>query len=160
MGFWIISGNKKITENKNVAHRVDKTSFWSNFCPLNVLNVYKVQKQPPEVFLKKGVLRNFAKFTGKHLCESAFFNKVAAACNVFLWILQNFSEHLFLQNTFGGCLLIISLFMTGICIPCHSCSINWICMLTDSSINWSDRSFFDFAWKDALDNNRNNEISE
>ena len=25
------------------------------------------QKQPPDVFYKKGVLRNFAKFTGKHL---------------------------------------------------------------------------------------------
>ena len=25
----------------------------------------------------KGVLRNFAKFTGKHLCQSPFFNKVA-----------------------------------------------------------------------------------
>ena len=35
----------------------------------------------PEVFCKKGILRNFAKFTGKHLCES-LFNKVAgAACN-------------------------------------------------------------------------------
>ena len=31
----------------------------------------------PEVFSKKGVLRNFAKFTGKHLCQSLFFNKVA-----------------------------------------------------------------------------------
>ena len=30
-----------------------------------------------EVFCKKGVLRNFAKFTGKHLCQSLFFNKVA-----------------------------------------------------------------------------------
>ena len=27
--------------------------------------------------LKKGVLRNFAKFTGKHLCQNLFFNKVA-----------------------------------------------------------------------------------
>ena len=35
------------------------------------------QKQPPEVFRKKGVLRNFAKFRGKHLCQSFFFNKVA-----------------------------------------------------------------------------------
>ena len=35
------------------------------------------QKQPPEVFCKKGVLRNFAKFTGKYLCQSLFFNKVA-----------------------------------------------------------------------------------
>ena len=27
----------------------------------------------PEVFYKKGVLRNFTKFTGKHLCQSLFF---------------------------------------------------------------------------------------
>ena len=31
----------------------------------------------PEVFFKKGVLRNFTKFTGKHLYQSLFFNKVA-----------------------------------------------------------------------------------
>ena len=29
------------------------------------------------MFCKKGVLRNFAKLTGKHLCQSLFFNKVA-----------------------------------------------------------------------------------
>ena len=34
------------------------------------------QKQSPEVFCKKGVLRNFAKFTAKHLCQSLFYNKV------------------------------------------------------------------------------------
>ena len=32
--------------------------------------------------MKKGVLRNFTKFTEKHLCESLFFNTVAGlACN-------------------------------------------------------------------------------
>ena len=30
-----------------------------------------------EVFYKKGVLRNYAKFTGKNLYQSLFFNKVA-----------------------------------------------------------------------------------
>ena len=30
-----------------------------------------------KVFCKKCVLRNFAKFTGKDLCQSLFFNKVA-----------------------------------------------------------------------------------
>ena len=30
----------------------------------------------PEVFCKKGVLRNFTKFTRKPLCQSLFFNKV------------------------------------------------------------------------------------
>ena len=28
-------------------------------------------------FCKKGVLKNFAKFPGKHLCRSLFFNRVA-----------------------------------------------------------------------------------
>ena len=30
----------------------------------------------PEVFCKKGVLKNFAKFTVKHLCQSLFFDIV------------------------------------------------------------------------------------
>ena len=31
----------------------------------------------PVVFCKKDVRRNFAKFKGKHLCQSFFLNKVA-----------------------------------------------------------------------------------
>ena len=31
--------------------------------------------------VRKGVLRNFAKFTGKHLRQSLYFNKVAEASN-------------------------------------------------------------------------------
>ena len=35
-----------------------------------------------EVFYEKGVLKNFAKFIGKYLCQSLFFIKVAlSACN-------------------------------------------------------------------------------
>ena len=60
----------------------------------------------PEVFCKKYILRNFIKSTGKHLCQSLFFNKVAGprtGTGVFLWILWNFYEHLFSKNTSGGC---------------------------------------------------------
>ena len=50
--------------------------------PENVL----LQKQPPEAIFKKSVLRYFAKFTGKHLRQRVFFNKVACvrpeACNL------------------------------------------------------------------------------
>ena len=35
-----------------------------------------LQKQSPSMFCKKVVLRNFGKFTGKHLRQSLFFNKV------------------------------------------------------------------------------------
>ena len=31
----------------------------------------------PELFCKKDLLRNFAKFIGKHLCKSLVFNKIA-----------------------------------------------------------------------------------
>ena len=45
------------------------------------MTVFGVQKlhgsSCSEVFCKKGVLRNFAKFIGKRLCQSLFFNKVA-----------------------------------------------------------------------------------
>ena len=72
----------------------------------DVMCVQYVQKQPPEVFFKKGVLKNFASFTGKHLCWSLFFNKVAdlRVCNFIEKRLQHryipvelakFYEHLF-----------------------------------------------------------------
>ena len=45
----------------------------------NLASVYlrQCRSSRPEVFCKKGVLRNFVKFTGKHLCQSLFFNKLA-----------------------------------------------------------------------------------
>ena len=51
-----------------------------------------VQKQPQEVFYKKGVLKNFAKFTRKHMCQSLFFNKVAGPGSLF------FKEQLFYRT--------------------------------------------------------------
>ena len=42
----------------------------------------RLRSSRPDVFWEKYVLRNFTKFTGKHLCQSLFFNKVAGgACN-------------------------------------------------------------------------------
>ena len=42
--------------------------------------------------MKKGALKNFAKFTGKHLWQSLFFNKVGGVSPIF----KNafFTEHL------------------------------------------------------------------
>ena len=48
-------------------------------------NIWNKQKQPPKVFYEKGVLRHFAKLTGKHLCQSLFFNKVASWGLQFYW---------------------------------------------------------------------------
>ena len=43
----------------------------------NMHNLFLSRGGRPEVFYKKGVLRNFQKFTGKHKCQNLFFNKVA-----------------------------------------------------------------------------------
>ena len=66
--------------------------------------------------IKKGVLGNFAKFTGKHLCQRLFFNKVtglrpATLLKKSLWntcFPVNFTKFLrtpFLQNSSGRLLL-------------------------------------------------------
>ena len=43
---------------------------------MSFLITIKGRSSRPDVFIKNGVLRNFAKFTGKYLCQSLFFNKV------------------------------------------------------------------------------------
>ena len=56
----------------------------------------------PDVFCKKGILRNFAKLSGKRLCQSLYFNKVAGLrpANLLkqrLWrrcFLENFAKFL------------------------------------------------------------------
>ena len=58
--------------------------------------------------VRKGVLRNFANFTGKHLCQSLYFNKIReSGTGVFLWILRNFWQHLFYRTSLGDCFLLI-----------------------------------------------------
>ena len=45
---------------------------------LNIKIIYIIYREAAtEVFYKKGVLKNFSKFTGKHLRQSLFFDNVA-----------------------------------------------------------------------------------
>ena len=56
----------------------------------------------PEVFCKKAVLRNLTKFTGKHLFQSLFFNKVAGLrplAQVFSCEFCQISKSTFLHRT-------------------------------------------------------------
>ena len=50
----------------------------------------QVQKQPPEVFYKKDVLKNFAVFTGKYMCWSLVTLSKETHTGAFLRILRNF----------------------------------------------------------------------
>ena len=48
-----------------------------HYCKINHQGQWQRRSSPPEVFCKKGDPRNFVKLTGKSLCQSLFFNKVA-----------------------------------------------------------------------------------
>ena len=45
--------------------------------------------------LRKGVLRNFAKFTGKHLCQGLYFVKIVALAQVFFCKFCKISKNTF-----------------------------------------------------------------
>ena len=86
----IISGHKslaiwaqirltKIWEGKNqkllgfiIYHQSNFDEYLRTLCK-KAGNNFK--SSDPEMFCKKAVLRNFAKFPGKHLCQSLFFDK-------------------------------------------------------------------------------------
>ena len=79
--------------------------------------ILHAQKEPPEVLHKKVVVKNFAKLTGKHLCQTLFFNKVTTLFKKRLWrrcFPVNFAKFLrtpFLQNNSGVLLLHSTLFI-------------------------------------------------
>ena len=71
--------NENIKFNKNEAESKTENPNWV----LEKWSLYfSSRSSRPEVFCKKGVLRNFTKFTEKHLCQSLFFNK-DAGCRCF-----------------------------------------------------------------------------
>ena len=80
----------------------------------------------PEAFCRKGVLKNFAKLTGKHLCWILFYNKVAGlrteACNlikketpakVFFFEFCEISKNIIFTEHLGW--LFLSVFLAFLC---------------------------------------------
>ena len=108
-GFWIRLRLSSLNKSLN------KSLFFLLLFPLWI---NKVQKQSFTDVLYNIFLKKFAIFTEKHLRRSLFVSELyKSACKpanlfkkdsntgVFLWILQNFWEQLFLYNTFGSCFL-------------------------------------------------------
>ena len=76
----------------------EKTPYLGTFTQC-LSNYY--QKQLPEVFCKKRVLKIFGNFTEKHLCWCLFLMKV-----FFCKICETFKEHLFWRTSTNDFLLI------------------------------------------------------
>ena len=94
--------NRKVNTNINIktTHLISLT-FFSYFLSFDshvfiffvfcISSNYKCSHRKCSV--KKGAIRNFAKFTGKHLCQSLFLIKLQA------WSFAKFLRTPFLQNT-------------------------------------------------------------
>ena len=69
--------------NRGLCHEIVKFSFRIYFIAFTYTEEAVTDRSSrPEVFRKKGFPRKFTKFTGKHRCQSLFFNKVPGlACN-------------------------------------------------------------------------------
>ena len=81
--------------------------------------------------VKKVVLRNLSKFTGKHLCQSLFFNKAA-----------HLTEHLFHRTPLGDCFCFAyqkTLFYILFCLFFKSSKIFSV------SLRWNKKHFSSFS---------------
>ena len=116
----------------------------SNFMYLN-------RRSRPDVFFKKDVFTNSAKFRGKHLCQSLFFNKVsdrrpATLLKKRLWhrcFPVNFAKFLripFLTGHLWWLLLFKELFLIIISIISTAAMMNWFKIITP--INWEHCKFW------------------
>ena len=102
----------------------------------------------PEVLYKKETLKIFVKFTGKHLCQCVFFNKVVGLRSVTLLRMRprykcfsvNFPKFLripYLWNTFGSCLCTSKKVSTLLCFYFVRFLINgFFISLRKASYDW------------------------
>ena len=74
----MFSGGIK-TERWEEMVNITRSEVWLNkkHRKIENLSMCPYRSSCPELFCQEVVLENFAKFTGKHLCQSVFFNKVA-----------------------------------------------------------------------------------
>ena len=86
-------------------------SFFTEHLRWLLLSFFARTVEQYQVFCKKGVLKNFTKFTEKHLRQSFLFNEVTynfmkkkTLAHVFSCeFYEIFKNTFFLKNTFGGC---------------------------------------------------------
>ena len=119
-----------------------------------IVNIFRSSR--PEVFCKKIVLGNFAKFTGKHLCERLFFNDVAGLslatllkkylAQVFSWVFSGtdvsiFREHLRWQLLLFGRTLNIAYELNGRKNVCIFGNVIALHIILRNEILWNNGLF-------------------
>ena len=82
---------KYMIERQSIILKIYVINFLVHIC-YHIHDEFKVQKQPPVVFFKQNFLKNFAIFTGKHLCWSLFL--INLQVNIVTFKKTYFKKHL------------------------------------------------------------------
>ena len=110
--YYFISNNVEGIQNKENQiiwiPEVLRNTHWAHVCPRNLFDIDRFvflnndRYSRPEVYCNKEVLKNFAKFRGKHLCQNLFLIKLQAEGCVFFSefceVFKNTSGRLFLST--------------------------------------------------------------
>ena len=76
-GTYFYSGGQQVHLLLRAGYKVAMRSENVDLIKRTLFKLMIWRSSHPVVFCKKAVLRNSAKFTGKHLCQNLFLNKVA-----------------------------------------------------------------------------------
>ena len=66
-----------LTELHQKYHKPQIALYFERMRSWKIISLFLYKSSHQRCTIKKGVPRNFTKFTGNHLCQSLFFNKVA-----------------------------------------------------------------------------------
>ena len=100
--YWLRNPIKKPSISKNIWQKIYTSDLYFSFVFSYLFFSFRSSRL--EVFCKKGVLRNFAKLTGKNLYQSVFLNKVAGQ-KFYKLTGKHLYQSLFFNNCSPGALL-------------------------------------------------------
>ena len=83
----VVSWNGRFSYSQMISESYEFSSSWKEWYQsglfITILNFSILRSSHEEVFCVKGFLRNSIKLTGKHVCQSLFFNKKETLAQLF-----------------------------------------------------------------------------
>ena len=117
---------------------------------LEILEMYNIifKSSRPEMFCKKDALKNLAKFTGKHLCQSLFFKKETLAQVFFCEFCEIFKNTFFTEYLWATASVVLRESLNTWELPSSQASIpKWPFEYLEDDCKHNLAYFLNFLWR-------------